>query len=63
MYRGQVTAVDAKGVYVLVPSLHPTAPFGPLDHVDTAPTTGDRVLVADCGDEATPDLVVIGVVA
>ena len=59
MYRGQVTAVDAKGVYVLVPSLHPTAPFGPLDHVGARPAVGARVLVADCGDESAPDLVVM----
>lgn len=60
MYRGQVTAVDAKGVYVLVPSLHPTAPFGPLDHVGARPAVGARVLCADVGNEASPDLVVIG---
>ena len=59
MYRGQVTAVDAKGVYVLVPSLHPTAAFGPLDHVGARPAVGARVLVADCGDESAPDLVVM----
>ena len=59
MFRGQVTAVDAKGVYVLVPSLHPTQAFGPLDHVGARPAVGARVLVADCGDESTPDLVVM----
>ena len=59
MYRGQVTAVDALGVYVLVPALHPTAPFGPLDHVGARPAVGARVLVADCGDESAPDLVVM----
>lgn len=59
MYRGQVTAVDAHGVYVLIPALHPTAPFGPLDHVGAKPAVGARVLVADCGDESTPDLVVM----
>ena len=59
MYRGQVTAVDSAGVYVLVPSLHPTAAFGPLDHVGARPAVGARVLVADCGDESAPDLVVM----
>lgn len=59
MYRGQVTAVDASGVYVLVPALHPTSAFGPLDHVGAVPAVGARVLVADCGDESTPDLVVM----
>ena len=59
MYRGQVTAVDAHGVYVLVPALHPTAAFGPLDRVGAAPAVGARVIVVDCGEESTPDLVVM----
>lgn len=59
MYRGQVTAVDASGVYVLIPALHPTVAFGPLDRVGAKPAVGARVLVADCGDESTPDLVVM----
>ena len=59
MYRGQVSAVDGAGVYVLVPALHPTAPFGPLEHVGATPAVGARVLVVDCGGESEPDLVVL----
>lgn len=59
MYRGQVTAVDTSGVYVLIPALHPALAFGPLDRVGATPAVGARVLVADCGDESTPDLVVM----
>jgi len=62
MYRGQVSAVDGAGVYVLVPALHPTAPFGPLEHVGATPAVGARVLVVDCGGESEPDLIVLGTV-
>lgn len=60
MYRGKVTKVDTKGVYVQ------TAEFGvlgPCQYVGAAPDPGDPVLVADVGDEAAPDLIVIGVVS
>ena len=63
MYRGQVTAVDANGVYVLIPALHPTIAFGPLDRVVPLPLVGDRVIIVNVGDETTPDLVVSGILA
>jgi len=60
MYRGKVTAVDAKGVYVQ------TAEFGvlgPCQYVGTVPDPDDSVVVADVGGEAAPDLIVIGVLS
>ena len=63
IYRGLVTAVDARGVYVRVAALGASA-FGPIRWVGAGePAPGDGVLVADCGDAVFPDLVVIGVVA
>ena len=59
MYRGQVTAVDSGGVFVLVPELHPTSPFGPLQTLGTV-AVGMRVVLTDAGDGSTPDLVVLG---
>lgn len=58
MIRALVIAVDAAGVYVQ------TAEFGvvgPLEWLGLSPEIGDRVLVANTGDDTTPDLIVIGV--
>ena len=57
MYRGKVTAVDAKGVYVQ------TAEFGvlgPCQAVVANYAVGDMVLCDNVGDEAAPDLIVVG---
>lgn len=56
MMRGKVTAVDAKGVYVQ------TAEYGTLGPCQyTTPVgVGESVLVVDVGDEAAPDLIVVG---
>ena len=57
MYRGKVTEVDAKGVYVQ------TAEFGtlgPCQAVVANYTAGDMVLCVNVGDEASPELVVVG---
>ena len=57
MYRGKVTKVDAKGVYVQ------TADFGvigPCQVVGATPDVDDMVLLSDVGSDAMPDLVVVG---
>ena len=57
MYRGKVTKVDAKGVYVQ------TADFGvigPCQAVVANYAVGDMVLLSDVGSDAMPDLVVVG---
>ncbi|MBK8640618.1 MAG: hypothetical protein IPN92_20985 [Chromatiaceae bacterium] len=57
MYRGKVTKVDAKGVYVQ------TADFGvigPCQAVVANYAAGDMVLLSDVGSDAMPDLVVVG---
>jgi hypothetical protein len=59
IYRGKVTALDSRGAYVLISALSPR-PFGPLVGIGAAPSVGDSVLVADAGDSAAPDLVVLG---
>ena len=62
IHRGVVTAADTRGVYVRVAALGPTS-FGPIRWIGAEPDPGDFVVVADCGDTASPDLIVIGVVA
>ena len=57
MYRGKVTAVDAKGVYVQ------TAEFGllgPCQAVVANYAVGDMVLCDNVGDDTSPELVVVG---
>lgn len=57
MYRGKVTKVDTKGVYVQ------TAEFGtigPCQAVVANYAVGDMVLLSDVGSEAAPDLIVVG---
>jgi hypothetical protein len=61
MFRGKVTGVDAKGCYVLVAALDAVSPQGPLAWTGVTPKVGDPVLLADTGDGASPDLVVVGV--
>lgn len=61
MYRGKVTAVTSAGVFVLVADIHPTVALGPCQRIGAAPAVNDRVLVADAGGAASPDLIVIGV--
>ncbi len=56
MYRGKVTKVDAKGVYVQ------TADFGvigPCQVVGATPDVDDMVLAANVGTDVAPDLVVL----
>ena len=60
MFRGKVTAVDARGVYVLVPDLHPTVAFGPCQWAGARPAAGATVLCVDVGDAASPDVVIVG---
>lgn len=58
MYRGKVTKVDAKGVYVQ------TAEFGvlgPCQAAGATPSVDDMVLAANVGSGVEPDLVVLGV--
>lgn len=58
MYRGKVTKVDAKGVYVQ------TADFGtigPCQVVGATPDVDDMVLAANVGTDVAPDLVVLSV--
>lgn len=63
MYRGIVTKVTGAGVYVLVADIVQT-PLGPCDYLGSAPTAGDRVLVADVSaSPVSPDLIVIGVLS
>ncbi len=56
MFRGKVTNVTSAGVYVQ------TAEFGVLGPCQyTTPVgVGEMVLVTDVGDEAAPDLIVVG---
>ena len=56
MFRGKVTKVDTKGVYVQ------TAEFGTLGPCQTTTPVGvnEIVLVTNVGDEAAPDLIVVG---
>jgi hypothetical protein len=57
MFRGKVTNVDTKGVYVQ------TAEFGtlgPCQAVVANYAVGDMVLCDNVGDEASPELVVVG---
>ena len=61
MFRGKVTGVDDKGCYVLVAALDAVSPQGPLAWTGVTPKVGDPVLLADTGDGASPDLVVVGV--
>ena len=61
IYRGRVTAVDERGAYVRVGEFGPT-PLGPLRWIGVAPIVGASVVLADAGDPATPDLVVLGTV-
>ena len=56
MYRAVVTAIDDAGLYVRIADM---GVVGPLPHVGAAPAVGTSVLVADCGSDAAPDLVVL----
>lgn len=63
MYRGVVTKVDLRGVYVRVADVS-SSPIGPCEYLGSAPTAGDRVLVADVSaSPVSPDLIVIGVLS
>lgn len=63
MHRATVVAVSGAGVWVTCPAILPGVRFGPCQHVGSAPSVGDSVLVADLGDAVSPDLVVIGVLS
>ncbi len=58
IYRGRVTAVDAKGVYVRAGSLGQGVFL--CAYQGGKPSVGASVLVADTGSEACPDLTVVG---
>lgn len=60
VHRGRVSAVDTAGVFVRVAALGPDV-VGPLAWTGVTPKVGDPVLLADTGDGASPDLVVVGV--
>ncbi|MEZ5119656.1 MAG: cellulase family glycosylhydrolase [Candidatus Nanopelagicales bacterium] len=60
MIRGQVTAVDSSGVYVQTVDY---GTLGPCQSVAANYVVGDMVLCVDVGDAASPDLVVVGVMA
>lgn len=57
-YRGYVTAIDSRGVYVQIAEFGPD-PIGPLPYLMRS-LVGARVIVANTGDEVAPDFVVIG---
>ena len=57
MMRGKVTAVDADGVYVLTAEY---GTLGPCQAVVANYAVGDMVLCVNVGDEASPELVVVG---
>ena len=57
MMRGKVTAVDASGVYVQTAEY---GTLGPCQAVVANYTAGDMVLCVNVGDEASPELVVVG---
>lgn len=57
MMRGKVTAVDASGVYVQTAEY---GTLGPCQAVVANYTVGDMVLCVNVGDEASPELVVVG---
>ena len=57
MYRGKVTAVDASGVYVQTAEY---GMLGPCQAVVANYAVGDMVLCVNVGDEASPELVVVG---
>ena len=57
MMRGKVTAVDASGVYVQTAEY---GTLGPCQAVVANYTTDDMVLCVNVGDEASPELVVVG---
>ena len=57
MYRGKVTAVDASGVYVQTAEY---GTLGPCQAVVANYAVGDMVLCVNVGDEASPELVVVG---
>ena len=61
LHRAQVTKVDSDGVTVACPDICPGVTFGPCQRVGSAPSVGDWVLVADVGEDVSPDLIVIGV--
>ena len=56
MYRGKVTAVDAKGVYVQTADY---GTIGPCQVVGATPDVDDMVLAANVGTDVAPDLVVL----
>ena len=57
MYRGKVTAVDASGVYVQTAEY---GTLGPCQAVVANYAVADMVLCVNVGDEASPELVVVG---
>ena len=57
MYRGKVTAVDASGVYVQTAEY---GTLGPCQAVFANYAVDDMVLCVNVGDEASPELVVVG---
>ena len=57
MMRGKVTAVDASGVYVQTAEY---GTLGPCQAVVANYAVGDMVLCVNVGDEASPELVVVG---
>lgn len=59
-YRAKVRKVSSSGVTVEVPDLCPGETFGPLERIGPAPSVGDWVLVADVGEDCSPDLIVVG---
>lgn len=56
MYRGKVTKVDAKGVYVQTADY---GTIGPCQVVGATPDVDDMVLAANVGTDVAPDLVVL----
>lgn len=60
MLRARVVRVSG-GLWVECPAIVPGEVFGPCQRVGAMPAVGDWVLVADVGDPACPELVVVGV--
>lgn len=61
IYRGEVSKVTTRGVWVSVPDIVPGFDFGPCQSTATV-KVGDRVVVADVSESTVdPDLIVIGV--
>lgn len=59
MYRARVVRTSG-GIWVECAAIVPGSTFGPCQHIGTAPSVGDWVLVVDVGEPASPDLIIVG---